>query len=161
MTDFIVAMLAGASAGMVCDVALFPLDTVKSRLQAPEGFTKAGGFRGIYKGLGIAAVGSAPGAALFFVSYETAKKYSEPYTQVDSSFSIAPSLAHMFSASIGEFVSPRCAHHAIPSPAEIVVFFLYLQIDGMPGPCAHRGCQVKSADWASCGNDSNHTIDSA
>jgi hypothetical protein len=25
MTDFVVAMLAGATAGMVCDVALFPL----------------------------------------------------------------------------------------------------------------------------------------
>ena len=78
---------------------------MKSRLQAPEGFAKAGGFRGIYKGLGIAAVGSAPGAALFFVTYETTKKRFEPYTQAGSPFRIAPSLAHMISASLGEFVS--------------------------------------------------------
>ena len=31
---------------------LFPLDTVKTRLQAPQGFLKAGGFKGIYKGIG-------------------------------------------------------------------------------------------------------------
>jgi solute carrier family 25 (mitochondrial S-adenosylmethionine transporter), member 26 len=81
------------------------VDTVKSRLQAPEGFAKAGGFRGIYKGLGIAAVGSAPGAALFFTTYETAKKLSEPYTQAGSSVQIAPAVAHMTSAGMGEFVS--------------------------------------------------------
>ncbi len=35
----------------------------QNRLQSSEGFWKAGGFRGIYKGLGAAAAGSAPGGA--------------------------------------------------------------------------------------------------
>lgn len=35
----------------------------RGRLQSSEGFWKAGGFRGIYKGLGAAAAGSAPGGA--------------------------------------------------------------------------------------------------
>lgn len=48
-------------AGTSVDVALFPLDTVKTRLQASEGFFKAGGFRGIYAGISAAAAGSAPG----------------------------------------------------------------------------------------------------
>jgi len=39
------------------DVALFPIDTVKTRLQSERGFWRSGGFRGIYKGLGIAATG--------------------------------------------------------------------------------------------------------
>ena len=43
-----------------------PIDTLKTRLQSAEGFFKAGGFRGIYSGLSAAALGSAPGAALFF-----------------------------------------------------------------------------------------------
>lgn len=57
-------------AGTSVDVALFPIDTLKTRLQSPQGFIQAGGFRGIYNGLGAAAIGSAPGAALFFSTYE-------------------------------------------------------------------------------------------
>lgn len=48
-------------AGTSVDVALFPLDTVKTRLQSAEGFWKSGGFRGVYRGLSVAAAGSAPG----------------------------------------------------------------------------------------------------
>lgn len=45
---------------MCVDLALFPLDTIKTRLQTPQGFYKAGGFRGIYAGVPSAAVGSFP-----------------------------------------------------------------------------------------------------
>lgn len=48
-------------AGTAVDVALFPLDTIKTRLQSADGFLKAGGLRGVYNGLSAAAVGSAPG----------------------------------------------------------------------------------------------------
>jgi solute carrier family 25 S-adenosylmethionine transporter 26 len=67
------ALLAGGCAGTSVDISLFPIDTIKTRCQAQEGFFKAGGFKGIYRGLGVAALGSAPGAALFFSTYETAK----------------------------------------------------------------------------------------
>ena len=80
-------------------------DTIKSRLQSPEGIIKAGGFRGIYKGLSVAAVGSAPGAALFFMTYEASKNYCERYSERDNAIKIAPSVVHMFCASVGEFVS--------------------------------------------------------
>ena len=65
---------AGALAGLSVDVALFPLDTIKTRLQSPQGFLKAGGFQGVYKGVTAAAGGSMPGAALFFCTYETTKQ---------------------------------------------------------------------------------------
>ena len=45
---------------------------IQTRLQSTEGFMKAGGFKGIYRGLGAAALGSAPGASLFFSSYDFA-----------------------------------------------------------------------------------------
>lgn len=45
---------------MAVDAALFPLDTLKTRLQSPDGFVKSGGFRGVYSGLGAAILGSAP-----------------------------------------------------------------------------------------------------
>ena len=71
-------------------------------MQAPEGFIKAGGFKGIYEGISIVAVGSAPGAALFFSTYEFSKKIMMPIA-VNNNYS--QSLVHMSCASIGEFVS--------------------------------------------------------
>jgi hypothetical protein len=56
---------AGGLAGLAVDVTLFPLDTLKTRMQAAEGFMKAGGFRGIYNGLSAAAAGSMPGGMSF------------------------------------------------------------------------------------------------
>jgi len=74
-TSFTTALISGGCAGTSVDVALFPLDTIKTRLQDPRGFSAAGGFKGVYQGLGSAALGSAPGAALFFSTYETSKNY--------------------------------------------------------------------------------------
>lgn len=74
--SFFSALVAGGMAGTCVDVALFPIDTIKTRLQAPQGFLKAGGFAGVYQGLGAAAVGSAPGAALFFSVYEVSLEIS-------------------------------------------------------------------------------------
>ena len=62
-------------AGLSVDVSLFPLDTLKTRLQAPGGFIKAGGFSGVYNGLFSAAAGSMPGAALFFCTYDKTRHY--------------------------------------------------------------------------------------
>lgn len=41
-------------------MVLFPLDTLKTRLQSEQGFKNAGGFKGIYRGIGPQAIGSAP-----------------------------------------------------------------------------------------------------
>lgn len=70
---FVEAMLAGAVAGFAADVALFPLDALKTRLQAPGGFSAAGGSAGVYRGLGVALAGSVPCSSLFFCVYETTK----------------------------------------------------------------------------------------
>lgn len=59
-------------AGLFVDVILFPLDTLKTRLQAAQGFRKAGGFGGIYKGIGPQAIGSAPQGTYYdFFLYHT------------------------------------------------------------------------------------------
>ncbi|XP_037089916.1 S-adenosylmethionine mitochondrial carrier protein-like isoform X1 [Pollicipes pollicipes] len=54
------SFIAGGLAGLTVDVALFPLDTVKTRLQSAEGFLRSGGLRGLYAGVGTAAAGSVP-----------------------------------------------------------------------------------------------------
>lgn len=53
-------MQAGGIAGITVDMTLFPLDTLKTRLQSPCGFFKSGGFHHLYKGVGTAAIGSIP-----------------------------------------------------------------------------------------------------
>ncbi|KAL9960670.1 hypothetical protein ACROYT_G034156 [Oculina patagonica] len=107
---FHVSLLAGGVAGTAVDVILFPFDTIKTRLQSAEGFAKAGGFRGIYKGIASAASGSAPAAATFFCSYELTKNLLKPRT----SSTMFP-FVHMFAATVGEVVSL-----AVRNPFEVV-----------------------------------------
>lgn len=130
---FTTALLAGGIAGTTVDLTLFPLDTLKTRLQSAEGFFAAGGFRGIYRGIGSAALGSAPGAALFFCTYEATKtKLAElrrtalgdassgSSSSGKSSSSIISegeghALDHMAAASLGEIAA--CA---VRVPTEVV-----------------------------------------
>mmetsp|Transcript_91248 Transcript_91248/g.295006 ORF Transcript_91248/g.295006 Transcript_91248/m.295006 type:complete len:548 (+) Transcript_91248:482-2125(+) len=72
-----VSMIAGFLAGMAVDIPLHPLDTVKTRMQAPEGFAAAGGFRSPWSGLSAVVVVSVPGSAIFFVVYEYARHFLE------------------------------------------------------------------------------------
>lgn len=53
-------LLAGATAGLVVDTSLYPIDTIKSRLQSKQGFSKAGGFSNLYRGLQPVLLGSIP-----------------------------------------------------------------------------------------------------
>ena len=58
---------AGGAAGLSVDMVLFPLDTIKTRLQSAQGFHRAGGFRGMYAGVGSAAAGSVPNGNIIHV----------------------------------------------------------------------------------------------
>lgn len=111
---------AGGAAGTSVDLLFYPLDTVKTRLQSAQGFFNAGGFRGIYKGVGSVVIGSAPGgenstlrfkrllnsnylhlAAIFFSTYDTLKR-TLPQNNA--------ALNHMVSASIAEVVRANVAY---------------------------------------------------
>uniref|UniRef100_A0A1A9WJJ6 Mitochondrial carrier protein PET8 n=1 Tax=Glossina brevipalpis TaxID=37001 RepID=A0A1A9WJJ6_9MUSC len=98
---FLNALVGGAVAGMVVDIVLFPIDTMKTRLQSDLGFWRAGGFRGVYKGLAPAAAGSAPSAALFFCAYENLKVF---LSSITNSSSNSPYI-HMLSASGAEVLA--------------------------------------------------------
>lgn len=98
--DFLVSLTAGGIAGVCVDLVLFPLDTFKTRLQSPQGFYHAGGFRGIYAGVPSTAIGSFPNAAAFFVTYE----YGKVLLSSGSSSYLSP-VTHMAAASLGEVVA--------------------------------------------------------
>ncbi|KAM0666931.1 hypothetical protein ACQRIU_004786 [Beauveria bassiana] len=113
---FRTALIAGAVAGTTVDLSLFPLDTLKTRLQSSAGFFASGGFAGIYRGIGSAVVGSAPGAAFFFCTYESAKHYLGPRIGAGSGASIgSDALVQMMAASLGEVAA--CA---VRVPTEVV-----------------------------------------
>lgn len=88
---------------MCVDLTLFPLDTIKTRLQSQQGFYKAGGFRGIYAGVPSAAVGSFPNAAAFFVTYDCTKSLLGARGGQTAPH-VAP-VTHMLAASLGEIVA--------------------------------------------------------
>ncbi|KAM8917342.1 mitochondrial S-adenosylmethionine carrier protein isoform 2-T4 [Spinachia spinachia] len=101
--EFIASLVAGGCAGMCVDLTLFPLDTMKTRLQSQQGFYKAGGFRGIYAGVPSAAVGSFPNAAAFFVTYEYTKSLFGAGGPLAAPH--AAPVTHMLAACLGEIVA--------------------------------------------------------
>lgn len=69
--------MPGALAAFVVDCSIFPLDTIKSRIQAadyreryPQG---RGLYSGLWQGFGPVVLATLPSAALFFTTYEHAK----------------------------------------------------------------------------------------
>lgn len=115
------SLCAGAAAGLVVDLSLFPIDTIKTRIQAKEGFWASGGLRHIYKGLSAVAIGSIPGGAAFFYSYDTTKKHLfrlfqiQPPVHNSGSLTAPGMVAQSLSASVGE-----CSACCIRVPTEMV-----------------------------------------
>ncbi|CDW57758.1 S adenosylmethionine mitochondrial carrier [Trichuris trichiura] len=95
---FFASLFSGAFAGLTVDLALYPLDTLKTRLQSSAGLMSSGGFKSLYAGLPSIAIGSAPGSALFFLTYEFVKGASSGWVPSHSG-------SHMLAACCGEFVA--------------------------------------------------------
>ncbi|KAF2869776.1 mitochondrial carrier domain-containing protein [Massariosphaeria phaeospora] len=121
------SLIAGGLAGTTVDLSLYPLDTLKTRLQSSSGFASTGGFTGIYRGVGSALIGSAPGAALFFITYDSLKRAlllkpaparnieGKPYSDAAARGGGGEALVHMVAASVGEVAA--CA---VRVPTEVV-----------------------------------------
>lgn len=65
--------IAGATAGVVVETALYPIDTIKTRLQAAQGGGKII-LKGLYSGLSGNLAGVLPASAVFLGVYEPAKQ---------------------------------------------------------------------------------------
>ncbi|AMD20026.1 HCL125Wp [Eremothecium sinecaudum] len=113
---FVASLISGAATGTCTDLVFFPIDTLKTRLQAKGGFFANGGYSGIYRGLGSAVVASAPSASLFFVTYDSMKSYLKPVIldQLGNE-EMSDVVTHMLSSSLGEISA--CL---VRVPAEVV-----------------------------------------
>lgn len=78
-------MAAGGAAGVAMWIPVFPVDTIKSRLQSAEGnptiggtikeiYVRGGGFRAFFPGLGPALARAVPANAATFLGVELAQK---------------------------------------------------------------------------------------
>ncbi|KAL3850569.1 hypothetical protein ACJIZ3_012451 [Penstemon smallii] len=81
-------MIAGSFAGMVEHLAMFPIDTVKTQMQALkscpiksvgvnqalQSILKNDGVKGLYRGIGAMGLGAGPAHAVYFSVYEFCKK---------------------------------------------------------------------------------------
>uniref|UniRef100_K3X835 Mitochondrial carrier protein n=1 Tax=Globisporangium ultimum (strain ATCC 200006 / CBS 805.95 / DAOM BR144) TaxID=431595 RepID=K3X835_GLOUD len=102
-----------ASAGMIGRVFCHPIDTVKARLQASTaaGQTMASHLqlrkfslqhlRGLYRGLGVSMIGSAPATCLYLTSYEMSKDS----LQSVNVFRKSPSLSYLGAGMLAEALS--------------------------------------------------------
>ncbi|CAI0554796.1 unnamed protein product [Linum tenue] len=66
-------VIAGGTAGVVVETALYPIDTIKTRLQAARGGGQIA-WKGLYSGLAGNIAGVLPASALFVGVYEPAKQ---------------------------------------------------------------------------------------
>ncbi|KAI8807135.1 mitochondrial carrier domain-containing protein [Cladochytrium replicatum] len=108
------ALAAGGIAGLSVDCILFPLDTIKTRLQSRQGFRASGGWNRIYKGISSAAIASVPSASTFFFVYESAKAGLKR-RDGRSDTELAAAGKHMLASSLGEISA--CV---IRVPAEVI-----------------------------------------
>jgi len=84
-------MLAGATAGVVEHTTMYPVDTVKTRMQALshpgqhlhgsslrralDSIVRREGFLSLYNGVAAVALGAGPSHALYFATYEVSKDF--------------------------------------------------------------------------------------
>lgn len=118
-----VYLAAGAMAGIGEHCCMYPVDSIKTRMQSlrphpsaaynniPDAFkkiVKTEGARGFVRGINIVAFGAVPAHASYFTSYESSKKFLTKITgHEDSSVLLAGAVATL-------------CHDAIMNPVEVI-----------------------------------------
>jgi len=106
-------MASGALAGVAVEAALYPLDTIKTRIQAARGGASVNWTKHLYRGLGGNLAGVVPAAAVFFAVYEPTKQFLLPMTGEGTGRSAAG--AHIAAAT-----SAGLASSLIRVPTEVI-----------------------------------------
>ncbi|KAF1944446.1 mitochondrial carrier protein-like protein [Clathrospora elynae] len=120
-------LIAGAIAAFTVDLLVYPLDTIKTRIQSPDyakfytnvqtGKPNPALFRGVYQGLGSVIIATLPSSGAFFTTYEHTKSlFTSLNTTTSSPHGVLPiAVVHASASSLAELVS--CA---ILTPAEVI-----------------------------------------
>ncbi|MCJ1341867.1 hypothetical protein MMC31_000045 [Peltigera leucophlebia] len=122
-------LLAGAFAAFTVDFLVYPLDTIKTRLQSPDykklytnvstgSVNNRALFRGLYQGIGSVVIATIPSSGAFFTTYEATKSLLHrinPTLPQQTSPLLPVPVLHALASSTAELVS--CF---ILTPAEVL-----------------------------------------
>ncbi|KAF4553364.1 putative mitochondrial carrier protein 12 [Elsinoe fawcettii] len=117
-------MRAGASAGIGVNLLIFPLDTLKTRVQSPSfqhdfratGIANRALWRGLYHGIGTVLLATFPASGVFFTTYESLKHVlADPSSSSEIKKLVPKPAIHAVSSSVAQIVT--CA---ILTPAEVL-----------------------------------------
>ena len=117
-------MQAGAFAAFTVDLLVYPLDTLKTRIQSPSyaklyknanGTANRALYRGLYQGIGSIILITIPSSGAFFTTYEALKFALNEYIPPNSTLYVPSAAIHSVSSAGAELVS--CA---ILTPAEVL-----------------------------------------
>ncbi|KAG9186760.1 hypothetical protein G6011_09868 [Alternaria panax] len=119
-------LVAGAIAAFTVDLLVYPLDTIKTRIQSPQyaklytdtqtGKVDPKLFRGVYQGVGSVIVATLPSSGAFFTTYEHTKSLFTRWNTNSKGDGILPiAFVHASASSLAELVS--CA---LLTPAEVI-----------------------------------------
>jgi len=115
---------AGAFAAFTVDLLVYPLDTLKTRLQSQDyeklyksvnGTTNRSLFRGLYQGVGSVILITIPSSGAFFTTYEALKRSIKDAIPPNSTLYLPQPAIHAVASGGAELVS--CA---ILTPAEVL-----------------------------------------
>lgn len=114
---------AGAFAAFSVDLLVYPLDTIKTRIQSPDykklytenGRVHKGLFRGLYQGIGSIILVTLPASGAFFTTYEALKFSINESIPPNSTLFMPAPVVNAVSSGGAELVS--CA---ILTPAEVI-----------------------------------------
>jgi len=119
-------LIAGAVAAFSVDLLIYPLDTIKTRIQSPDykklytntqtGAVQRTLFRGLYQGIGSVILATVPSSGAFFTTYEAVKAGLIQASTADNGKTVLPGpLIHSAASSFAE-----CVSCLILTPAEVL-----------------------------------------
>lgn len=126
-------------AGLVVDLSLYPIDTIKTRLQGKRSFRgkSLSLYSSLYSGYQSVLIGSAPSSALFFLTYNLLKESLKNKANIDER------IIHFFAASSGETVrSNLFFFFFIHSVERDDVSLIFIDLECMFNTCSNRNCQT-------------------
>jgi hypothetical protein len=138
-------LAAGAVAGCAVEAALYPIDTIKTRMQAMVGgggiraLLSSGGGKGLYAGVYQNLAGVAPSSAIFISVYEPMKRRAmEQYLSPDRAY-LAPLVAGAAAGTCASFI--RVPTEVIKSRLQTKEFTGAVQaVSGAVGPGRKHRC---------------------
>jgi len=127
-------LVAGATAGFAEHVCMFPVDTIKTRMQSlyhasPQHYAtvsaavsqimKQDGVRGLYSGMSAVIVGAIPSHGLYFATYEAVKKNLKTYFKKQEKNKADYEYKKVYISGIAGAMA-TIAHDAIATPIDVV-----------------------------------------